>query len=450
MKSDNIEYIKSLENDILKFKQRILELEDKISSQQIIIDALVAQQKLSIKRNICNSSESLPIEFEQKKFKENSTEDEIFKNLPIIGENFHESESNTQENSPLNIQNLIPIEILESKETEACIDSEKILFINQVKDIFTSKLRKQEFKANFTFKKFIEYAEMSYEFNLNNKKISKAKNPLKLYIESNLDKILKFIIDNITTLNMNQVCSTLFLINSEMDYKNKLVFIHDIALELTNCSKLLYFVSAILNNQELLKDTLSMTIYRILYHQYIIDTNIYNDPDIGEYLEIIRNNLSLCESSCSIWDHAISLIESNSLFSINKGNQNIKNVKPEIIENGFSLRLICHYLDWDFTYNTIIVTQIAPSIKDSSSELIYYLGILAMDAYRYFKDDPSVIKIFEELRKYMSDVSDLSVASYLILKQVFPNDCDKWLNAKRDQLKTIGFSNEFLQSFLLL
>ncbi|KAI4292093.1 hypothetical protein PAPHI01_1367 [Pancytospora philotis] len=320
--------------------------------------------------------------------------------------------------------------------------------VAEIKTIFAPKAKEIDFKMNYGFKRFVEYAESSYEFSLMNKKVYRPKNPLKLYIANNLDKILKYIIENLSVLNLNQVCSTLFLLNADIEYRQKLVIAHDVLLEVDDCSKLPYICSALFNNLALQSDAFSAVLGKILYHQCCVDADRLNDSTVGEYLEVVKANLGLCRPEVSLWASPATFISNEPAFLSHRG---AVRMASECIEKCFMLQMLCHYLDWDYTYNKFIVQLLFPALAAGRSPVLgYYCGALALNAHRLFGRVESVSRVFQELLLLLRDDGDTSVVCYLVLKQLYPHECAKWLENNQDALVRRGFSMDYLETFLLL
>lgn len=425
--------IKGLENTISQLQTELL-------SKDIIIDALVAKLKTPEPQQEFTKNNHV------KRPKGNLVE------APLPGLDVQASEETTSELHEPNIANTLPqlTNSIQPEEKphidETCVPYNVAELASQIKDIFVQKSKNLDFKLNFSLKKFVDYAELSYEFSLFNKKVVKTKNPLKQFIEINLQKILKFVIENINILNLNQICSTVFLINSEISYKQKLVVVHDLILELNNYSKLNFIASALFNNLDLENDIFSQIIKKIMYHQLCIDNNLLKNTEVIEHLGIIRDNFSLSASEVGLWDCLSHFIIKHELFDQDK-----KRILADAIENGFLLRMVCHYLDWDYTYNNFILMQLYPKLLlDKGSIHAYYLGILMMNANRFLGTDESTKEIENELLSILDWKNESSIAAYMILKQIRSEDANKWMNENVEWLRKEGYRVEYLKGFLLI
>lgn len=449
MKNSASESVEDMKIKIEKLKKRVKALESEIRSKDIIIEALVSTVKKG-KRKFEQEYESIEKEAQENDVEKNNSKSKKFKKM---SENLEFEKMKDSKNDAEIAQCLPGLEFTDTNDSpEKELIPQKLNVVNsssliaQIKEIFLPKSKLTEFKPNYTFKKFVEYCESSYEFSLTNKKISKTKNPLKLFIETNLERIVKYLIDNINTLNLNQICSTFFLINSEIDYSFKLIICHDIILELEDYTKLTFIASAIFNNQDLECDLFSQIIKKILFHQISIDYDFLKDSDINDYLDLISENMALSSPEVSLWESLSHFMVKHQFFDPDK-----LTIKSEAIEKGFMLRMTCHYIDWNYTYNTFVVMQLFPKIiADKSPIHVYYLGILALNGLRLFDKDESVLLIFEELKSILEWGDHCSVVAYLILKQVNGEMCKEWLDKNAEDLEKKGFDLGYLKNILLI
>lgn len=410
---------------IVEFEKRVLSLENQLETKNIIIEALVAK----VKSAEPSKKQPLDAELSNKRYKQKQ-QDECLPGIEIQC-----TDSSTAE-TDLSIQSLTQPKQADEIDELVC----------QIKTIFIPKSKNIDFKMNYNFRKFVEYAEASYEFSLFNKKVVKQKNPIKQYLESNIDRIIKFLLDHINILNMNQICSTIFLITSEISYKQKLVFFHDIILELKDYLKLNLIAAALFNNLELESGLFSQVLKKIIFHQMCIDCDIFKDSEILGYLGLIRDNFALVPPDISLWDSLSHFLIRHKLFECSP-----KTVRAESIENGFILRMLCHFLDWDYTYNTFILKQLYPAILSEKCAIhVYYIGILMINAKREFGNDASILSLEEELKTILEWNEECSVAAYLILKQVREQDAQNWLENNREFVTSLGFQVSYLESMLLI
>ncbi len=452
---DKILIIKKLEDVVSKQEKTIKMLEDKITSQNIVINALILQvknQKNTSDINVENTELIRKINISDNSVKKMNIFDETVKRIHISEEPGKMLSVSEEPEKILNILEesgkVMEVMPVKNSNNNGDINVNYQELENDIKNIFVHKQKMADFKMNFCFKKFVEYAESYYEFLLTNKKISKLKNPFKLYIESNLDKIIKYLIDNINYLNLNQICSSLFMITYAIEYDHKLVIAHDILLEINNYTKLPFIFSALFNNIELRKDSISLLINKILYHQYCIDTDIFNDEIILGYFEIIKNNFDLEKPRVSLWKSLSDYLVPVTLF---KSIRNVIQITNVAMENGYGLRILATYLDWDYTYNEFIVNMLSKAHKSNSQPIyIYYMGILAINALRMFGMTESVILILETISEYMIGCDECSIAAFLIVKQVFDDKAYVWLEKNKNSLSSQNIPVDLLKTLLIL
>lgn len=415
------------EEKIKKLERTVSGLESELRSKEIVIDALILKLK--------SQTSEARIEDAGVKRRKQPTVEEPPPGIETCVENTEMTSTSEEKKDAFSLDDKKPVKKEELKNIET-----------QIRKTFTPKSNKMEFRINFSFRRFIEYAEVSYEFSLFNKKIVRTKNPLKQFIETNIVKIIKYVIDNINSLNLNQICSTFFMINSEINYKHKLVVFHDIVLMLNDYSKLNFIASALFNNINLLGDVFSQLIRKIMYHQFCIDSNMFRGCDVVEYLCLVNDNFKLSAPEISLWSSLSHFLVKHELFDDAK-----KVVLVDSIERGFCLRMVCHYIDWDYTYNTFILTQLYPKlISEKAAVHVYYMGVLMMNARRMFGNHESVEALIGVLFKILEWKDECSVAAYLILKQIHPIDAEDWMKNNEEDLKEQGYNIVYLKEFLLI
>jgi len=464
---------KALKKKVKKLEETINSLRSQLSSKEIVIDALISKLKPLEK------AKAAPPVQNPKPIPPVNTPPAVKSPKPVPPVNTPPAVQNPKPvppvNTPPQVKNPKPTPIVDSspavkrpkpappvesppgiemvRETENEVPKDELSKDEvlgdielQLKAAFTAKTNKMEFRTNFTFQNFVKYAETSFEFSLLNKKPVKIKNPLKKFIETNLDKIIKYLLDNINSLNINQICSTMFMVNTEMEYKYKLVVFHDVVLLLDNYVKLNFIASALFNNINLEGDVFSQLIRKIMYHQLCIDSDMLKETGAVEYLGLVKDNFKLSAPEISLWSSLAHFLIAHDFFDKAK-----RIVLVDAIERGFYLRMVCHYVDWDYTYNTFILTQLYPKLMSERAPVhAYYIGILMLNAKRMFGSDESIERLVDVLDGALAWKNDCSVAAYLILKQIRPVDAGRWLGANEVYLRGSGYDIEYLESFLII
>lgn len=289
---------------------------------------------------------------------------------------------------------------------------------DEIVNIFSPSSNKRiEFKTNYTLQQFIDYIGNSFEFQLDIRKPHKIKNPIRGYVISNLDKIILYLMQNINILSLKNICTTLFYINNEIEQKHKLVILFDIILLLKERTKLLYIISALFNNVFGINNgnvIIVKTVISIIYHQYLIEKDLYkNNAKIIKYLNDIKTNFDLFRYSENLFDLVNEFIN----IPIKKP---IINFKEGRIDNefeivGWSIRTICHMLDWDYTYNTLILTKLDYKNNPFHTLVTIYLTKDIFDSFGY---ENSVQLLCNEFISVMNNDSEIAMLCYIFIKEI--------------------------------
>jgi hypothetical protein len=353
--------------------KRIEELEQTVENQKILIDALVGQIKNASKRSDAEEAPS-----------------------PTAGKKAEGVDARKQE--------------------------EGMVFSSEVEAMFRSKKGRKAFRENFVFEDFVKFNAESHSFSLNARGQVTNKSPVKAYLALNLDKLLCHLVSNANELSINALCSSLNAMSGEISYGHKLVVAHDLLLFMDDLSKFPFAVSALFNNQGVRDDVLGRSIKAIVAQQCTIDQGLHKeDPHLVSCYRKIRSNFDLRTNDTPIKDLLNEVAEDIEVFKDGEINQ-------AVYFNMYALRMLCHYMDWDYTYNTFIRGGLYPRFEEHKEPAIaLYILTLALNALRVFGRIESVMVILEEMSRHMLDDSDLSVLLYLFIRQVDPRRANEWL-----------------------
>lgn len=321
------------------------------------------------------------------------------------------------------------------------------VFKYKLKDDLDILLNKKKvtkiFRDNVFIDEFVEYCGdvfliKSFDDFVN---ITLPKN-LKKYLSENKQKIYKYLILNINNLSLNLICSTIILLSNEFSDYDKLIMIHDIILYTTIHSKILFIVFCLINSPDFFKnckdDILKDTLFNILCFQYIIDIDIHKSKKITNQYTLIKNKLGL-DTHKVLEDYLLNISCEIPVFNNYKFND-------ELYKYIYSVRVLGHFLDWDYTYNTYIIENL---LKEVNPCKIVYMGILAISSLRLFGRIESNTLIFTYVKNLIKGYDDLSLVSYLIIKQVDENYSEKYISVYDTKIKEIGFDVEYLKKFIL-
>ncbi|EOB13237.1 hypothetical protein NBO_97g0001 [Nosema bombycis CQ1] len=114
----------------------------------------------------------------------------------------------------------------------------------------------------------------------------------------------------------------------------------------------------------------------------------------------------------------------------------------------FSIRILTHYLDWDYTFNTYFNEYLYPRLEEDDSYLLL-LGICNFNFYRIFGEIESTKMVNDLLKSKMEKVSTTSILSYLLIKQIDPLISSIWLEENTKELIDQGWSIEYLTKYLI-
>ncbi|AFN83642.1 hypothetical protein EROM_090250 [Encephalitozoon romaleae SJ-2008] len=398
--------IKSFEEALL----RISELEEKTENQQIIIDALVAHTK-----NLMKGDNGVAL-------KKDCVEQEGSESGRTVAQDMARFELKRGEDR-------------KSRRSSKSLEKE-------VEDLFRRDKTSKQFKDAFTIDSLLSYSKEAHSFSLNVRTEVRMKKSFHTNVKQQIDKIIRHMIVNLNTYDLNTVCSTLNLISGDIEYQHKLVITHDIVLFIDDFSRIPFIVSALFNNQGIYDDVLGSTIKEILFHQCMVDSDINRShPHIVGYYNKIIDNFELHPKEKSLKDLCANLIGNFNVFEDGGFN-------PAIFPSMYSVRVLCHYMDWDYTYNEFICSVLYPKLRETRNPLYaIYMFTAVFNALRVFGYIESVELVFSRLKELMDDSSDLSIVSYLFIKQVDPERADRWYESQRGNIRHVD--GEYLRNLLL-
>lgn len=398
--------VKSFEEALL----RISELEERTENQQIIIDALVAYTK-----NLTKGDSGVALK-----------------------KDYGEQEG--CESGRTVAQDMARLELKRGEDRKNRKGSKSLE--KEVEDLFRRDKASKQFKDAFTIDSLLSYSKEAHSFSLNARTEVRMKKSFHTNVKQQIDKIIRHMIVNLNTYDLNTVCSTFNLISGDIEYQHKLVVTHDIILFIDDFSRVPFIVSALFNNQGIYDDVLGSTIKEILLHQCMVDSDINrNHPHILGYYNKIIDNFELHPKEESLKNLCANLIGNFNVFE-NGG------FNPAIFPNMYSIRVLCHYMDWDYTYNEFICSVLDPKLRETRNPLYAtYMFTVVFNALRVFGYIESVELVFNRLKELMDDSSDLSIVSYLFIRQVDPERADRWYTS---QIGNIGHvDGEYLRNLLL-
>lgn len=438
-----------MEEELFQLKKKIKLLEEQLEDRNILIELLLNDIKKRKNQEIYDSSK-------RNKINENS--------------NFETKSFNNKSNSIHNLQNENSTNNLQIKDYSVCasknienknlenvkseisitndvIDDKNYISKYKLKDdldnMFNKKKVTKIFRDNVFIDEFVDYCGDVFliksfdEFFVN----SISKN-LKKYLSENKQKIYKFLILNINKLPLNIICSTMILLSSEFSEYDKLIMIHDIILYVNIHSKILFIVFCLINSPDFFQnhqeDILKDTVYNILCFQYLIDVDLHKNKKISTNFTTVKTKLGL-DTHKVLEDYILNISTDLPILESLK-------FSDKMYKYIYAVRVLGHFLDWDYIFNVYIIEKLMIEINPCK---MIYLGILALNSLRLFGRIESNIIIFDFIKSFMRGSDEISIASYLIYKQVDEKNSFEYISNNENKLKEIGFDIEYLKKFIL-
>ncbi|KAH9411716.1 hypothetical protein HK407_04g08270 [Ordospora pajunii] len=327
-------------------------------------------------------------------------------------------------------------------EYEKKTSNRNVSFEEDVEGIFKAKKVQKPFKEAFTIEAFIVYCRDMHSFSLVNKSEGKSKKMFRCCIKQYVEKTTRHLMVNLNVYDLNTVCSAFNLLCGEMEYNHKLVIAHDVILLVEDFSRMPFIVSAVFNNQGIHSDVLGETISNIVMHQCDIDSEVYsNRPSLARYYARISANFGGQTDIRPLGSICSELISDLRVFEEGEINET---VFPRM----YSVRALCHYMDWDYSYNEFVCGVLYPRLVERrEAACVVYMFASVFNALRVFGEVESVRISLEKLKEMMHDDSELSAVCYMFIKQIDPDCAEQWFRMHGDRIA--GVSAEYLKDVLI-
>ncbi|ELQ74590.1 hypothetical protein THOM_2504 [Trachipleistophora hominis] len=100
-----------------------------------------------------------------------------------------------------------------------------------------------------------------------------------------------------------------------------------------------------------------------------------------------------------------------------------------------SLRIICSFMDWNWTYNIFTVQTLYPQFVESSRPiLLFYMGVICTLGYKNFGMHESVQSIFDEIKTFLDKENhELSVIACSFVKNFDLDLAGQWCAKNREK-----------------
>lgn len=310
----------------------------------------------------------------------------------------------------------------------------------EVESLIHHNRTNRTFKDSSFTEDFLDYCADTIPYNFNTN-CWELKGPIKAYVGQNLYQITSFISREINRLSLLQICSTLHCISGALTPLESSIVFHDILLMVDDYSKL-HFIFHSLFKSRIDDFLLGSTILSLMSYQQKVDSELLKPRKaLLQHISSLRYCFEIPKCSKKLEDVLVELSTPTVIFKHNMIDENIY----QLI---FSIRLLTHFLDWDYTFNVYVNDVLYPQVDDSDAFLLY-MGIVNFNSYRLFGETESTEMIFELLKSKMVGVSSTSVLCYLLIKQIVSKHSNSWLALNSKELISQGWSLEYLTSYIL-
>lgn len=268
----------------------------------------------------------------------------------------------------------------------------------------------QIFKPNFKFEEYTTYLSSIFVPYIFDDQVTYNLTKVhSIYIKSNIKGIIKYVFKDINAQPIEKSWEILYNVGCVENYSVICVIIHDLFLFVDDFDRVFFLSYALLQGKKLEADILSSTIKMLLSYQALImkKNGIYT-----EYVTKIQDELFLFDS-----------------FDISRQCNTILNDIDIYANNIAALRIICSFMDWDWTYNTFVCEMLFPRFTETRSQTcVCYLGAICMLGYKNFGSHESTQSILDELKKVVTgDNLHLSIIACTFVKSLDFDFVRKWI-----------------------
>lgn len=423
--------------------EKIKNLERIIEKQNILIDALVEQNR-SLKAKEKNSEDVAmyisSIALEKSEVKQNTYHEQCQKQsytIPGIDSGFQNAmpESITKKINTADVQ-AINCEIDERRDErkdfyDKCVperQNDHILVAEAADQILMFLEKKHEksmpFKPNFSFKEFVTYCtHMNYDIKAEFSKI-KVGCGVRSYLCTNEKAFVYYVTENINDMSLDEAFCTLLILSRVIDRTVKIAVMYNLLQSLDNQYLLLHLAFSVLNGEVLGSSAVEITLRKILCFQLAIDSDVFRDSRIKEALRHISVSLSLSPEKEDLAKHVINIVENMDFRAHTMGAENI----DEIV----SIQMVCMFFDWEWSFDFLIRKYLFQKTGCRDMKSVYLMGTVASMGLALVGRHDSVAIVFDELRRYMhqNDV-DIGAICYYFVKRLDPKAAYKWIRTNR-------------------
>ncbi|KAK1349914.1 hypothetical protein LUQ84_000902 [Hamiltosporidium tvaerminnensis] len=421
---------KKLYEAILKIKK----LEKELADKELLIEILLAELKRERGSKYSNKSIEDDIPVKNSFFKDSIIEDESLKSnfdnnhQNIIKNYLQETETFKTNDDEIKNHNFEDNELFDLKDNNLPYK----ISVDDILEIFCEKKASPpQIKTNMSFEEFV-YVCSNLQVSEPLEKYKEIFIPKQLivFVENNLKGIIKYLFSNLEKLKPRDIYSVVTVLSTIKNDELKESILHDIIIFIKEPVLYLFYCYPFLLESNP-NSIFIKTIKKILSFQVAVDIKIFKSyENILKILNKISENINLKLEIFSIESYCMELVKEVPIFE----NGNLNN---EALLIGASIKLICNFMDWDWTYNQFIVEFLYPKfIKTNSPSIMYYICLITFNSYKDFGNHKSIKSIFDKIQEYISNENiELSLVAYLFIRQTDSNICKDWIETNQERLK---------------
>ncbi|ELA48221.1 hypothetical protein VCUG_00262 [Vavraia culicis subsp. floridensis] len=376
------------EDKLKKYKSKIKSLKNKLKCKKIIIKSLLhTLQKKKYKKRRSDSSVKRKEKDEIKKRRKVSN---------VLGQGTEQIIKETSNDGRM-------LNKSDGAAHHEIVDAYTVLERNNCEN------EDKSFKLNFKLDEYVDYTcSLFVPYICDAKDTYKLSKQHAIYIKTNRKCILKHIFKDINTREIEKTWTLLFNLGCTESYEALCVVVHDLFVFVEDFERVFYLSYALLHNKKFEVDILSKTIRMLLSYQALIMRKVNSGVEFGYKIQ----------EEMDLFDH----FDVNSLCNVILEDNSFSHL------NVASLRIICSFMDWNWTYNTFIVQMLYPRFVETNRPiLLFYMGVICTLGYKNFGMHESVQSIFDEIKTCLDkDNVELSAIACSFVKNFDLDLAEKW------------------------
>ena len=288
------------------------------------------------------------------------------------------------------------------------------------------------FRPAFTFKEFFAYcSRLGYKTETCLEKLRIASG-VKNYIDLNKRSLVYYFSENMDTMPLHESFCFLAVLSRAVDLPTKLAVFYNLLLVLSNPHLLLHLAYPVFCDEKPEATTVWNTTRKILCFQLSIDTSVFADQRIRDSLGRIAGALSLVPAKEDLAGYTTRMLDGMSPDLERLGEDDACEI--------FSLQLVCLFLDWEWCFEFLVRRHLYEAFANSRDpKILYLIGTAASVGLALVGRHASVMAIFDEMKAAMGgEDAVLGLVGCYFVERVDPMFSRKWLAANAKELGERG------------